>query len=264
MDSRHPTKFQAREHLYNLLDDSLNSEVTEGIKAYVAYIEQQISECERASKDTLKAVFGADADFKVQLLDLIARVFEALQHLDMETSLSTLAIQLLSSQQTPSPPDDLDDEDNVVRGEHHVVFACIGWLTMNFVPSTQLTGPELRLPNLSATDSRPPAARSGLIHRPLGGMFRQMGLLALPCPVLQTPQLNSEYPDGPLHERTLNVAVICYASLRTIAGVRIVWTESLLEHCRFDSTTLELKIFRFPSYCIAIYKSDLNRNIHFR
>jgi hypothetical protein len=47
---------------------------------------------------------------------------------------------------------------------------------------------------------------------------------------------------------------ICFSVLDQIAGFKIQWVNSLSLHLEFDNIKRILKIFRFPSFCMLMYR----------
>jgi len=60
-----------------------------------------------------------------------------------------------------------------------------------------------------------------------------------------------EYPNNtPL----ISVSHVCYSILDKVAGVELEWVNSLSQHLEFDNFRRRLKIFRFPSFCMLMYR----------
>jgi hypothetical protein len=275
----HCNRADGRQKLIDSLGTSPTDVVAEGITVYVDYVEQQISECCNGSEPSLMAVLGPnsgdDSNIRVvQLLELVSRVCILLRDLEKQTSLDTLAKQLVTQHKPRILPAASTNDDGAVRDEHHILFACIGWLSMTYIPLTILSGPVLRIVDTSARVSQsksganaliPLPQPSGLIQRPLGSMLRRMGLLPLPCPAKPTSQgmeINPYQRYAKEPEMALTVSVLCYYSLRSIGRITVIWTGSLLEHCQLDPTRRELKLFRFPAYCVQqLYTHEPHQNL---
>ncbi|KAN0091699.1 hypothetical protein V8E51_017546 [Hyaloscypha variabilis] len=125
----------ARQKLIKNLGTSPTNIVANGITVYVDYVEQQISECCNRSEASLMAVLGPnsgdDSNVRVvQLLELVSRVCILLRDLEKQTSLDTLAKQLVTQHNPGILPAASNNDDGAVRDEHHILFACIGWLLL--------------------------------------------------------------------------------------------------------------------------------------
>jgi hypothetical protein len=44
--------------------------------------------------------------------------------------------------------------------------------------------------------------------------------------------------------------------VNVVAGVRIQWVDCLSLHLEFDSRSKTLKVFRFPSLCLIMYRNN--------
>jgi hypothetical protein len=52
----------------------------------------------------------------------------------------------------------------------------------------------------------------------------------------------------------ITVSHVCYSILDKIAGVEIEWVNALSQHLEFDNVQGSLKIFKFPSFCMLMYR----------
>ena len=52
------------------------------------------------------------------------------------------------------------------------------------------------------------------------------------------------------------VSHVCFAMLDKVADVKIEWVNSLSLHLEFDNVRRVLKIFRFPSFCVLMYRDQ--------
>jgi len=54
----------------------------------------------------------------------------------------------------------------------------------------------------------------------------------------------------------ISVSHVCFAMLDKVAEVKIEWVNSLSLHLEFDNVQRILKIFRFPSFCMLMYRDQ--------
>jgi hypothetical protein len=52
----------------------------------------------------------------------------------------------------------------------------------------------------------------------------------------------------------ITVSYVCFSMLDKVADVKIEWVNSLSLHLEFDNVRRVLKIFRFPSFCMLMYR----------
>lgn len=52
----------------------------------------------------------------------------------------------------------------------------------------------------------------------------------------------------------ITVSYVCFAMLDKVADVKIEWVNSLSLHLEFDNVQRVLKVFRFPSFCMLMYR----------
>ncbi len=52
----------------------------------------------------------------------------------------------------------------------------------------------------------------------------------------------------------ITVSYVCFAMLDKVADIKIEWVNSLSLHLEFDNVRRVLKIFRFPSFCMLMYR----------
>ena len=78
--------------------------------------------------------------------------------------------------------------------------------------------------------------------QPLFIYFRKFGHLI--------PEIGT-FPKVP---ELITVSHVCFSMLDKVAEVKIEWVNSLSLHLEFDNVRRVLKIFRFPSYCLLMYR----------
>jgi len=54
----------------------------------------------------------------------------------------------------------------------------------------------------------------------------------------------------------ISVSHVCFSILDKVADVKIEWVNSLSLHLEFDNVRRVLKIFRFPSFCMLMYRNQ--------
>jgi hypothetical protein len=194
---------------------------------------------------TIVTTFLYTCDSQSSLNDIV-------QHLSVEEESWRTVTNSHASQHQIGNGDPNDDNDStILRLEHHLVFACLGWASMLFTPfhdfshsTFQIIKTNFVSSNLTNNAFAVPGKPD--IHRPMGTMLRKMGLLPIMCPAMP-PVRNG---GGAELASFMKVSTLCYSSLHQIGGVSILWVNNLLEHCQFDAKRQELKLFRFPGYCL--------------
>lgn len=226
-----------------------NVSVKKGIDNYVDYIEHQMSECCLASADILTQILGPrDNGIGInELLEATVTVAKILNDLSSKSSLNDIAENLLAHFQTTGPT---ETREEFLRSARQLVFASIGWISMLYIPVPDLSGAAFGILEPAATVP----LRQSLHHlsnswkRPVGAMFRTMGVLPISCPVVPPVHKGSQVTGKPL-----SVSNLCYWSLRKTGKLSIAWIDSMTDHCAFDATRKELKLFRFPAFCVQTY-----------
>jgi hypothetical protein len=236
--------------------------LADGIHSYMSYVHDQISKCVSSSDAVLTELYGPGTEREriSHLFDALVIVTELLHDLDIRRSLHDIAQHILERTK-PLRSTDLErtKDDSITYAEHHLAFACLGWLSMLFAPVHELSGPALRLTRIGFLTPLGPngALSSSEIHRPVGTMMRMMGLLPIPCPAV--PPATQNMARQP--HQIMRLSILCYASLHQIGAVSVVWVNNLMEHCEFDSERQELKVFRFPAYCLHAMRTTSEVNI---
>lgn len=52
----------------------------------------------------------------------------------------------------------------------------------------------------------------------------------------------------------ITVSYVCFSTLDKVVDVKIEWVNSLSLHLEFDTVRRVLKVFRFPSFCMLMYR----------
>ncbi|RSL87984.1 hypothetical protein CEP52_015362 [Fusarium oligoseptatum] len=137
-----------------------------------------------------------------------------------------------------------------------LVFILLGALTMLYTPRTdpcigkiqmrQTFGVALQRRGATTwhTDSQDlPAFGDDITFDDLLGRYSRSHYGPVPCPSTRDPT----------HEPSLlRSEDLSFYTLAQLLGVRIAWTTSICEHLEFDSRSKQLKLFRFPSYCVLL------------
>ncbi|BCR87808.1 uncharacterized protein ACHE_40372S [Aspergillus chevalieri] len=167
--------------------------------------------------------------------------------------------------------------DNDERNYHYAryfVFCVLGWQTMLFTPtpkgsSNGILGAETPQLAIDETDGccgythmSLQQDRRGCSNEPLSEFLMGFGVL-LPSKSLcldEDPNIQHAFhKQTEVHARTFNAY-----SLSAVAGLRIKWVDALACHLEFNSTTKEISLFRFPSFCQSLlleYTKGRRRNV---
>jgi hypothetical protein len=168
------------------------------------------------------------------------------------------------------------DQRDVERAiPNQLVFAAVGWLSksaesfLRLVMSNaqflvaMLYDPEpiprpgqLKIRNVMGSINRPRArtrpcrtfihyVREGFdgFDQPLFIYLRKFGHLV--------PEIGAGLSEGP---ELIDVSYICYYMLDAVADIKIEWVNSLSLHLEFDKIRRILRLFRFPSFCMLMYR----------
>jgi hypothetical protein len=237
--------------------------VKNGLRAYASYLEHQISTCVSKSGPEWSEVFGPTPknQWVPQIFNALTIVTKFFDTSDSQSSLDDVVRHLLAEAQIWGARSrlhvlqahDSDGDGTTLLLEHHLVFACLGWSSMLYTPFHDFSSTSdfqiLRADSMSShlTNNAAAVLKSPDIHRPMGTMLRRMGLLPITCPAMP-PFRNGEGESTTF----MKLPTLCYSSIREVGGVSILWVNNLIEHCRFDAKRQELKVFRFPAYCLHL------------
>jgi len=61
---------------------------------------------------------------------------------------------------------------------------------------------------------------------------------------------------SPRDESWLDISLICFHMLYRVANIKIEWVDCLSLHLEFNTHTRALKLFRFPSICLLMYRRE--------
>lgn len=155
-----------------------------------------------------------------------------------------------------------DDTDNQ-RHEYarYLIFCVLGWQTMLFTPAPldYGSGNAWKSPQLAIDEQPGCCAYTHMsletesrycAREPLSEFLMGFGVLL--------PSKNLCLDEDPNTQRIFHNQTEVHASsfnaftLTAVAGIRIKWVDALACHLEFNSTTKELSLFRFPSFCQSI------------
>jgi hypothetical protein len=180
-----------------------------------------------------------------------------------------------------------DQLDEVRAIPNQIVFAAVGWLSMQLLHSPQLSintkifqamlyeavpHPATYQLQISTTSSsaKSCAQNSSLsrkywchtqgfddVDRPFHEMLGHFGQL-IPGPHMQSIYLRENPARGFLKAQSVS-----FATLQKTANLRIIWVNSLALHLELDSGKKTLKLFQYPSFChvmtVGMKKNLLSR-----
>ncbi|PWY82925.1 hypothetical protein BO70DRAFT_336008 [Aspergillus heteromorphus CBS 117.55] len=199
--------------------------------------------------------------------DLFVSAFLAIAESIVSTSNITIdgvIIQLLDKQLMPT-----DASPETLQYARYFIFSVLGWQTMLFQPARPTDQPQQQPQppqQLAINEQRGCCEFTHMdlqqpmgvcAHEPLSELLMGFGILL--------PATNICLNDDPdvqqvFHHRTeVNAKTFNAYSLSSIAGIRIKWVDALACHLEFNSTTKELSLFRFPSFCLLSLESYARR-----
>ena len=156
-----------------------------------------------------------------------------------------------------------DNNHNITNSEIHFqyaqyfIFCALGWQTMLFTPASQSNDSNsLETPRLAIDEQD---GCCGYTHMSLEQDSRacsreSISEFLMGFGVL-LPSKNMCLDDDPNIQRAFHQQTEVYAkgfnayTLNAVAGLRIKWVYALACHLEFNSTTKEISLFRFPSFC---------------
>lgn len=96
------------------------------------------------------------------------------------------------------------------------------------------------------------------LDHPLFQLLKRFGEILPQCPRnCITPQLSRDAfsaMSGKYDDR-IDISLVCFYAVNVVAGINIQWVECLSLHMDFDSRSKTLKLFRFPSLCLVMYRN---------
>lgn len=92
------------------------------------------------------------------------------------------------------------------------------------------------------------------VHRPVVAFLNHGFGAIIPVPNVE-PSERFELI-GSRSEDYIEMSMISFYNLHKAANIRIQWVDSLRLHLEFDSQLKTLKIFRFPSFCLIMGKTQ--------
>lgn len=148
------------------------------------------------------------------------------------------------------------DDDLCSRIEvQQLVFNAIGWISLLYVPDRTLGTNSFRVQITSKNSEIKPSVTREQAQRPLDELFRSFGDV-LPRSQRRMSGLAEQSSDHAGAKKLL-VSCLNMATMKTLAGMEIVWVASPSAHLEFDPTIPSISIFRCPSLC-KIQKSPVS------
>ena len=140
-------------------------------------------------------------------------------------------------------------------------FQVVGWVSAMWDPSPAQDLPHLRL-RYPQTQSRR-RAKSGRRSTTLTVMDiryqtvrRTANRLGAPIPVPVHNFDDESMQSRDVESASITTAYLSYHSLKDLVKVKLVWTNTLVEHLKYDSRTKSLYIFKYPSLCLIMLRAD--------
>jgi hypothetical protein len=212
------------------------SPVQEGLEAYVNYIGDQMLQYEKSSRYMLDAIMVAPADTSLKegrMFDISATIATLLQTAltaDPQTSMDSVVSALFEHYGIRR-----EDARKFDLEACQMTFATLGWTSMFFKPIA------------GGQESVFRGQNSRVIQRPISAMLRALNALPVLCGI-DTSSLSTE--------PVLLVSSISYNTLHYVGHINIIWIDDLREHCDFVPSKRQLKLFRWPSFCVQAYEQS--------
>jgi hypothetical protein len=119
----------------------------------------------------------------------------------------------------------------------------IGWCSLLFIPSRNISLGVFDLdPQGSKCFSRTSITLESA-QRPIDELLRSFGEL---LPKKRRDITHTTEAPGSLKFHVSNLNIV---TLKKLAGVKVIWVDTISAHLDFDPTTASLFIFKIPSYC---------------
>jgi hypothetical protein len=134
-----------------------------------------------------------------------------------------------------------DSESNVKIS----LFYFIGWMCLLYKPDGPVRAAQFRIDPQGARCFSKQSASFNLTQRPFDELLRSFGhLLPTGQSLLPRPEERYDSVNPKLYISNLNIC-----TMKKLAGIEIVWVDTLAAHLDFDPTIPSLKLFRCPSFC---------------
>ena len=96
------------------------------------------------------------------------------------------------------------------------------------------------------------------LDQPLFQLLKRFGEIIPQCPRnCITPQLSHDISSAMSgrYDHQIDNSFVCFYAVNVVAGIKIQWVDCLSLHLEFDSRSKTLKMFRFPSLCMIMYRN---------
>ncbi|KAL2671553.1 hypothetical protein Neosp_014143 [[Neocosmospora] mangrovei] len=162
-----------------------------------------------------------------------------------------------TSHGTPNP-----GLENYIRASQ-LIFILFGTLTMLYTPRTEPSTGKLQMRQMSGLDLQRRSTTTWHIDSQDFSTFGE----DISFDDLLSQYSRSHYGpvprpsvQDPTHEpNLLRSEDLSFYTLAQLLSVRISWTTSICEHLEFNPRSKQLKIFRFPSYCVLLCLLEPNK-----
>jgi hypothetical protein len=220
--------------------------IQKGLEAYVNYIADQMLQHEKAFSDMLDAMVVGPPNQSLQvarMFDLSATIAMLLQSAlarDKQISMDAVIRTVFEHYGIR-----LEDAQKFELEARQVTFATLGWATMFFKPVINPHDSEFRTSSAHDQGSVSQKQNPRIIERPIGAMLRALNAMPTLCGIDTSP-LSAE--------PVLPVSSVSYNTLRNMGRVDVIWIDDLSKHGEFMLSKRQLKLFRWPSFCVQAYK----------
>jgi hypothetical protein len=222
-----------------------DASTTEGLHSYTDHVENSILDLlkDHGNAETLQIILGpSDNPYNRvdQLLDMCVVLSEDVDNLTSRTSLDNLSDAILSRYKIET---EISKQNRACMLE--ITSACVGWLSMLYINPqiTAQTAHGLVRATTGQDVSGQLKATGDVPNRPIGALLKISGLIPIACGTPCEPGNNS------IHLMTTKLN---FASLQGLGGITVQWVDEIAQHCNFDKGKKVIKVFRFPSRCLAL------------
>ncbi|KAG9237387.1 hypothetical protein BJ875DRAFT_540557 [Amylocarpus encephaloides] len=227
--------------------------IREGLSLYTRQVTRHITTLSATPAMLLLCLLGKDVPSEEGILILSIMMVEEARKLDKNTSVQDISQALIRARSSKETAPFLKENTTTIND---LVFASFGWASTLFLTDTDLSGESLRVhqepPTTSTRSSNPTGRFSNPARKPIGALLVEKSLLPV-IPKFSTTTALDIVPESKLLVSNLN-----YYALSGVGKVAIVWVDSLAEHCYFNKSRRELRLFRFPATTLHAYGRKLN------
>ena len=226
--------------------------IVDGLQAYACYTIFSLTPPQNTLVESLVADTGAfaDSDGSVErAMSLVTQIVEILrEHLSNDRlSIDDVVSHLLTLY-------DLDDikRENLRHRCRHLVFVTIGFSTMLLKPIQTFPLTDFHVSRANHHSRKPRTVGVDISRRPIAAVLNGFGVHQGTSNELTLRLSESSNAPG-LHTDAVTSANVALSAIKALGKVSLDWVDSIEGHLEFDADRRVLSLFRFPSFCAAVY-----------